>query len=179
MGVIRCCGVFANPNLYLGVPKPMLAIWCGLPWRMSPEKWVRQLAHVHSRGEEVSTQPDFSVYVGGPVGAVEVKKPKAGILDDVNVLGEVFDQLMHLKNEWMVVAPFVLLTSYCEWRVCWLNDTESNALAGKECSLQSGDGCAALHPGVATPQKSAEEDSSPKSSPERHSQKVELGEVNV
>ena len=121
------------------------------------------------------TKPDFYLYVQEPVGGVEVKKPAHGILDDVNVLGEVFDQLMHLKNESGIKSPFVLVTSYMEWRVCWLNDEESNSLAGKKCVFGLGEGLE-LHPEVDTPQKSGQ-DNSPESSPERHAQKVDLGKV--
>jgi hypothetical protein len=134
-------------------------------------KFVREL-------KKFSTKPDFFVFFQGPVGAVEVKKPGVGILNDASVLGEVFDQLMHLKNEGMVAAPFVLLSSYCEWRVCWLNDVESNLLAEKECSLHGDCGVSALHPEVATPQRAGKE-ISPESSPERHTEKVVLGDVSM
>jgi hypothetical protein len=125
------------------------------------------------------TKPDFFLKVQGPVGAIEVKKPygddsrRGSILADAGVLGEVFDQLMHLKNEWMVAAPFVLVTSYNEWRVCWLNDDASNALAAKECVFAS---IEQVHPEVSTPAKAGER-KSPESSPERHFATVSLGEV--
>jgi hypothetical protein len=147
----------------------------GFVVRMALENILKEVGFSLSLVAEMKkffTKPDFFVEVELPVGAVEVKKP-GSVLGNRLVLGEVFDQLMHLKNEWMISAPFVLLTTYNEWRVCWLNDEESNALAGKECFYPKQE---EVHPGVDTPKKAGQA-KSPPSSPERHNQRISLGKV--
>jgi hypothetical protein len=70
-----------------------------------------------------------------PVGACEGKKDDVrGIGEHVSmtnpkILGEVFNQLMHLRNLFGVDIPFAILSSYENWRVFWLRDSESIALA--------------------------------------------------
>ena len=46
-----------------------------------------------------------------------------------NILGEVYDQLMHLHSIFRVKTPFAILTSFEQWRICWLDTVESNWLA--------------------------------------------------
>ena len=38
-----------------------------------------------------------------------------------NILGGVYDQLMHLQSIFRINKPFAILTSYEEWRTCWLD----------------------------------------------------------
>lgn len=113
-------------------------------------------------------EPDLTVKAEGPVGAEETKKDITNI--DERVVGEVFDQLMYLKHYWMIRAPFVILSSYKHWRVCWLNDSESNKLAAEECSIVRSDDV-----GMATPSKQTQQDKSPPTSPEHHNEAVDLG----
>jgi len=114
-------------------------------------------------------EPDLTVKAEGPVGAEETKKDITNI--DDRVVGEVFDQLMYLKHYWMIRAPFVILSSYKHWRVCWLNDSESNKLAAEECSIVRSDDV-----GMATPSKQTQQDKSPPTSPEHHNEAVDLGD---
>jgi len=82
----------------------------------------------------LSIRPDIYVVTlkGIPVGTVEVKKPGPRAMADPKVLGEVFDQLQHL-NSCFGVRSFALLTTYNQWRVCWLLDDEDvNSLARAE-----------------------------------------------
>ena len=121
-----------------------------------------------------SWEPDLTVLADvNPIGGIEVKKELSS-QESNTVVGEVFDQLMHFKHHWGIKAPFVILTSYRHWRVCWLDDPESNYLASSICDLS------AQSPGqTATPVKTKNATvKSPPSSPEHHSEKVDLGKVS-
>jgi hypothetical protein len=81
--------------------------------------------------EVLRVRPGFMiVFINGrPIGAVEVKQPSRNAMLQDNILGEVFDQLMHLRSVFGVNTPFAILTSYDKWRICWLDDDASNKLA--------------------------------------------------
>jgi hypothetical protein len=110
-------------------------------------------------------RPDlWIVRVGGvPVGVVEVKKPGDGVLDDERVLGELYDYMTHLPNFYGTRQVIGILTTYREWRVCWLDNDDTRALVS----------CSAVIPGederkeeaMRTPKKLAvageEKDTSP------------------
>jgi len=48
------------------------------------------------------------------------------------IAGEVFDHMMHLRSLFGVRQVFGILTSYDEWRVCWLPNGESDKLAAAD-----------------------------------------------
>lgn len=75
-------------------------------------------------------RPDLLILrvAGMPVGVVEVKKPGKGVLDHELVLGELYDYLLHLPNFYGAKQMIGIVTTYREWRVCWLNNPETQAL---------------------------------------------------
>lgn len=79
-------------------------------------------------------RPDISVIkaFGIPVGVVEVKKPGKEILSNAAVLGELYDYMKQIVNFYGLKEVFGILTTYEEWRICWLDNAESKKLAGKE-----------------------------------------------
>jgi hypothetical protein len=83
--------------------------------------------------EVLSLRPDWMVlYLNGhPVGVIEGKQPGAEAMHHERILGEVFDQLMHVRTVFRVSTPFAILTSYAQWRVCWLDDATSVHIASQ------------------------------------------------
>jgi hypothetical protein len=80
-------------------------------------------------------RPDIYIVAtasGIPKGVVEVKKAGEIAMTNKFIAGEVFDHMMHLRSLFGVRQVFGILTSYDEWRVCWLPDDESNELAVAE-----------------------------------------------
>jgi hypothetical protein len=84
-----------------------------------------------SEVEVMSIRPDWMVlYINGvAVGAIEGKQPGRTAMTHERILGEVYDQLMHLRTTFRVTTPLAILTCYNQWRVCWLDDNESNSVA--------------------------------------------------
>ena len=70
-----------------------------------------------------------------PVGVMVVKKPGDGVLENKFVMGEVYDYLMHLHNYHGLEQMIGIVTTYREWRVCWLDTNETNALVHKPVSI--------------------------------------------
>ena len=78
-----------------------------------------------------------------PIGTVEVKQhgpltdrvgqthPSA--VEHPGVLSQVHDQLSHLRHVWGVKQAFGIVTTLRTWRVCWLDDDETNELARERC----------------------------------------------
>jgi hypothetical protein len=81
--------------------------------------------------EVLSIRPDWRVlYLNGYlVGVIEGKQPGKQAMTHPRILGEVYDQLMHLRSVFRVSTPFAILSSYNQWRLCWLDDAPSNMLA--------------------------------------------------
>jgi hypothetical protein len=79
--------------------------------------------------EVMRNRPDFMLILvnGYPIGTIEGKQPGKGAMDHPNILGEVYDQLMHLYSIFRVDTPFTILTCYEQWRICWLDKKDSNA----------------------------------------------------
>jgi hypothetical protein len=69
---------------------------------------------------------------GIPKGIVEVRKAGEIAMTNEFIAGEVFDHMMHLRSLFGVRQVFAILTSYDEWRVCWLPEDESNKLAAAD-----------------------------------------------
>jgi hypothetical protein len=72
---------------------------------------------------------------GVPVGVVEVKKPGPGVLEDERVLGELFDYMKHLPNFYGTREVIGILTTYREWRVCWLDNEETRTLVARSATI--------------------------------------------
>ena len=92
---------------------------------------VREEVTIRMEVEVMRNRPDFMVIVvnGHPIGTVKGKQPGEEAMHHGNILGEVYDQLQHLRSVFRVDVPFAVLTSYNEWRICWLDDDESNERA--------------------------------------------------
>eukprot|EP00301_Raphidiophrys_heterophryoidea_P006056 c12478_g1_i1.p1 GENE.c12478_g1_i1~~c12478_g1_i1.p1 ORF type:complete len:487 (+),score=66.84 c12478_g1_i1:302-1762(+) len=74
-------------------------------------------------------RPDYWVVKtqNRPVGVVEVKKPQVGVLDNPNVLGELFDNMNGLRCYFGVDHPFGIVTTLKQWRICWFENSASIA----------------------------------------------------
>ncbi|KAI8817477.1 uncharacterized protein EV422DRAFT_541899 [Fimicolochytrium jonesii] len=58
-----------------------------------------------------------------PIGLIEVKKPNGTPFDgQPSILGQIYDYLLALKQFQGLEHVYGILTSYKEWRVCWLSD---------------------------------------------------------
>jgi hypothetical protein len=79
----------------------------------------------------VGMRPDIWVIVlnGRPVGILEVKKPKRGILEAPAVAGQILDYLRVLRFQFGVRSPCGIVTTYEQWRVFHLPD-DDNAATG-------------------------------------------------
>jgi len=78
-------------------------------------------------------RPDIWVVekMGLPVGVVEVKTPSRSLdpLESPSVAGQIYDYMMKLRSFYGLQAIFGIITTYAEWRICWLHTTESHKLA--------------------------------------------------
>lgn len=117
-------GGFSNEA---GVNKFVEAVMEDVILALGIDRQVKLRAEV----EVMNVRPDFTlIYVNGhPIGTIEGKQPGNIAMSDLNILGEVYDQLMHLHSIFGVDNPFAILTSYEEWRICWLNTDSSNEVA--------------------------------------------------
>lgn len=79
-----------------------------------------------------SFRADFWVVLQGgiPIGAIEVKLPGVNVLNEPRVLGQIFDYMLRLRNYYGIRQVFGLVTTFEEWRVVWLPDTDVAATAG-------------------------------------------------
>ena len=82
-------------------------------------------------------RPDywFVNSIAVPVGVVEVKKPGDSVLENQQVLGQMYDYLVRLPNFYGAQQMIGILTTYREWRLCWLDTKETNALMQKPVSI--------------------------------------------
>ena len=63
---------------------------------------------------------------GFPIGFIEVKKP--GSMHDPKIHGQIFDYLTYIRTYMGRRQTFGILTSYNEWRIIWMPDTQDLAL---------------------------------------------------
>lgn len=71
---------------------------------------------------------------GIPIGVVEVKRPPTtrhshSVLDNENVLGQLFDYMKRLENFFGLQNIFGILTNYESWRLCWFAEGGEAALS--------------------------------------------------
>jgi len=68
---------------------------------------------------------------GIPAGVIEVKTPKkdAGVLESPFLAGQLYDYMMLLRSFYGLQSIFGVMTTYSEWRICWLDTSESRSLA--------------------------------------------------
>jgi hypothetical protein len=93
---------------------------------------IRGKVTIRAEVEVMRNRPDFMLILvnGHPIGTIEGKQPGKDAMEHPNILGEVYDQLMHLHSIFRVNTPFAILTCYNQWRICWLNEPDSIARAG-------------------------------------------------
>jgi hypothetical protein len=96
---------------------------------------IRGKVEIRAEVEVMSIRPDFMLILVNehPIGTIEGKLPgkhPGKAMEHPNILGEVYDQLMHLRSIFRVDTPFAILTSYEHWRICWLGDQASIDRAG-------------------------------------------------
>ena len=67
--------------------------------------------------------------MGVPIGAIEVKKSgrRMNVTNDPLVAGQLYDYLTTLRNFYGLDHVFGIATTYREWRIFWLEDTEDAA----------------------------------------------------
>lgn len=92
---------------------------------------IRGRVIIRAEVEVMQDRPDFMLILvdGHPVGTIEGKQPGKIAMHNPNILGEVYDHLMHLSSIFRVDNPVAILTSYEEWRICWLNLPATNDFA--------------------------------------------------
>ena len=75
---------------------------------------IRGKVTIRAEVEVMRYRPDFMLILvnGHPVGTIEGKQPGKGAMEHPNILGEVYDQLMHLHSIFRVDTPFAILTCY-------------------------------------------------------------------
>jgi len=67
---------------------------------------------------------------GVPIGVAEVKKPDGkDILRNKYVQGQLFDYMLRLKSFFGLEHVFGFLSTYEEWRVCWMPQSQKAAVA--------------------------------------------------
>ena len=68
---------------------------------------------------------------GFPIGVCEVKKPNApkaaSALAHPVLHGQIFDYMVNLRNFFGLKRVFGIISTYEEWRICWLADTDEAA----------------------------------------------------
>ncbi len=64
---------------------------------------------------------------GVPIGVVEVKKPGKTVMNSPNLFGQIFDYMLQLQAFHGLSTPFGIVTTFQQWRVCWLPDGDSLA----------------------------------------------------
>ena len=95
---------------------------------------LRDVVTLRYAVEVIRNRPDFILILanGQPIGTIQGKEPGKDAMCHANILGEVYDQLMHLRSIFRIDTPFSILTCYEQWRVCWLNDVESIKVAAMD-----------------------------------------------
>jgi hypothetical protein len=109
---------------------------------------ARKLSCRRERGIFQEGRPDVWVITldGVPILIFEVKVPSPTVMTDDLVKGQVFDYLMMLRTFYGIAHAFGILTTYNEWQVVWLPDT--NHIANSKAIHSPGQ-----HPVPESPQK--------------------------
>jgi len=64
---------------------------------------------------------------GMAVGVVEVKKPGKQAMTHENIIGECFDYMQDVRGFDGLDHVFCILTTYQQWRIMWLPDSDAGA----------------------------------------------------
>jgi hypothetical protein len=65
------------------------------------------------------------------VGVIRILSPKKGVLEDESVLGELYDYMQQLPNFYGTRHVIGILTTYHDWRVCWLDNDKTRELVAE------------------------------------------------
>jgi hypothetical protein len=68
---------------------------------------------------------------GQPKGLVEVKKPRLDIMEEPNLYGQVLSNLLELRSFVGLKDVFGIVTTYEQWRFCWLPSCDQVAAASE------------------------------------------------
>ena len=66
---------------------------------------------------------------GIPIGFIEVKKPGSSVMQNKRIYGQMFDYLTYVKSFAGRRHPFGILTTYNEWRLFWLPESDDIAMS--------------------------------------------------
>lgn len=85
------------------------------------------------KAKRVTNRPDLFIIVNDqkrPIGILEIKSPdKFGyILNDINVLSQLFDYMLSLKSFYFNGVVYGIITTLKHWKICWLSDTNTSAI---------------------------------------------------
>jgi hypothetical protein len=64
---------------------------------------------------------------GVPIGVVEVKKPDQNIMNSSLLHGQIYDYMLRLRHFVGLKSIFGIATTYAQWRIYWLPDTDEDA----------------------------------------------------
>ena len=83
-----------------------------------------------------SERPDIAILFKSdvPVGVIEVKVPDGNPMNDKLFAGQLFDYMEMLHSTFGVQNVFGIMTTYHEWRICWLKGTVLNTAATLEAA---------------------------------------------
>ena len=76
-----------------------------------------------------SCKPDICVinYMEVPIGAFEVKKPTVDLMNNVLLMGRLFDYMMMVRSFSGLKCVFGVITDFNTWRICWFPDCDAAA----------------------------------------------------
>jgi len=74
---------------------------------------------------------------GRPIGAIEIKKPGVGVMDSSWVAGQILDYMTRIRSFHGQDNVFGIVSTYTEWRVCWLKVRNYVSAAVHTDSLQT------------------------------------------
>lgn len=66
---------------------------------------------------------------GIPVGVIEVKKPNEKIMEEKLVHGQIYDYMLRLQSFYGIQNVFGIVTTYHQWRIYWLPQSQDIAQA--------------------------------------------------
>ena len=76
-------------------------------------------------------RPDMWILVreGFPIGVIEVKKPGKDIMNSSQLHGQIFDYMMRLRSFYGQKHVFGIVSTYSEWRIYWLSNSDCDKAA--------------------------------------------------
>jgi hypothetical protein len=93
---------------------------------------LEDMMNIHDETSLGDEWPNFFVVrsaMGMPIGVIEIKKPDAKIMRNRLIYGQIFDYMMMLRAFHGLTFVFGIVTTYEQWRICWLEDTDALAMS--------------------------------------------------